>query len=59
MLVYLASRKLKIRRNGTIQLSIPKSFAINIKAEQGQELQMFLDDKNQALVIKKVSGLDD
>jgi hypothetical protein len=56
MLIYLASRRIRVKRNGTIQLTIPRSFVINIKAEQGQELQMFLDDKNQALVVKKVSG---
>lgn len=54
MSVFLASRKVRIRKNVGMQLSIPKSFLINIKAEQGQELQMFLDDKNQSLIVRKV-----
>jgi antitoxin component of MazEF toxin-antitoxin module len=54
MSVFLASRKVRIRKNGGMQFSIPKSFLINIKAEQGQELQMFLDDKNQSLIVRKV-----
>lgn len=36
MLVCLASRKINIRRNGSMLLSIPRSFFVNIKAEQGK-----------------------
>lgn len=42
-----------------MQLTIPKSFLVNIKAEQGQKLAMYLDDKNQALIVKKVKTEND
>ena len=52
--MFLASRKARIRKNGGLQLGMPKSFLINIKAEYGQDLRMFLDDKNQFLIVRKV-----
>lgn len=53
MKILLATRKIKITRNGGIQLTIPKTFLVNIKAEQGQKLAMFLDVKNKSLIVKK------
>jgi bifunctional DNA-binding transcriptional regulator/antitoxin component of YhaV-PrlF toxin-antitoxin module len=59
MAIFLATRKVRITRNGGMQLTIPKSFLVNIKAEQGQKLAMYLDDKNQALIVKKVKTEND
>jgi hypothetical protein len=53
MKILLATRKIKITRNGGIQLTIPKTFLVNIKAEQCQKLAMFLDVKNKSLIVKK------
>lgn len=56
MVIYLATRKIRINRNGGMQLTIPKSFTVNIKAERDQKLAMYLDEKNQTLIIKKVKS---
>ncbi len=59
MLVYLTTRKVRIRGNGGMQLAIPKAFLVNIGAQEGHKLAIFLDDKNLALIVKKVKSEND
>lgn len=59
MLVYLTTRKVKIRGKGGMQLAVPRAFLVNIEAKEGQKLAIFLDEKNLALVVKKVKDEND
>jgi hypothetical protein len=59
MLVYLTTRKVRIKPNGGMQLAVPRAFLVNIKAKQGQKLSIFLDDKNQSLIVKKAKVEND